>query len=54
MIINSRPSAVDIDEAQKMAVLERLQYAFNVAEKEFQVHSLLDAAGIVDSIFLDN
>ena len=43
------PSAVDVDKAQKMAVLERLEYAFNVAEKEFEVHPLLDPAGMVVS-----
>ncbi|XP_028414728.1 nuclear anchorage protein 1-like isoform X2 [Dendronephthya gigantea] len=41
-----RPTAVDIDKAQKMAVLERLEYAFDVAEKEFDVHRLLDPSDV--------
>ena len=29
-----------------MEVLERLEYAFTVAEKEFEVHRLLDPTGM--------
>lgn len=40
-----RPSAVDMSEAQKMSVADRLDYSFNVAEKEFGVPGLLESSG---------
>lgn len=35
-----------------MTVEKRLQYAFDVAEKEFGVDSLLDPTGLIAYIFL--
>ena len=43
---------MDIDNAQKMKVLERLDYAFNVAEKEFEVPRLLDPTGMLGYFLL--
>ena len=39
------PNAVDINGAQKMSVPKRLEYAFDIANKEFGVPSLLDPSG---------
>ncbi|XP_046849637.1 utrophin-like isoform X2 [Xenia sp. Carnegie-2017] len=41
-----RPNAVDINGAQKMSVPKRLEYAFDIANKEFGVPSLLDPSDI--------
>ena len=40
--IFSRPDVIDVKNAQTMTVPERLSYAFDVAEDEFDVPSVLE------------
>ncbi|XP_046861439.1 spectrin beta chain, erythrocytic-like [Xenia sp. Carnegie-2017] len=49
-----RPSAVDMSEAQKMSVADRLDYSFNVAEKEFGVPGLLESSEVEQGNFEKN